>query len=99
MLSTFKEFDRLGFVVHPDKSEFLPKQRIQYLGFLLDSISMRMSLPYDCKQQIKDFLQYINSQSENVLIRDVAKAICYIASSLPAITFGSIYEVRQQKLS
>ena len=45
VLSTFQEFDSLGLVIHPEKSEFIPKQRIQYLGFILDSTSMRITLP------------------------------------------------------
>ena len=100
VLSTFKEFDNLGFVIHPHKSEFIPKQSIQYLGFLLDSVSMRISLPYDRKQKIKDFLQYIIFQSENVLIRDVAKAVGYMVSSLPAIPFGGIHyrQVENEKI-
>ena len=91
VLSTFKDVDNLGFVIHPHKSEFIPKQSIQYLGFLLDSVSMRISLSYDRKQKIKDFVQYILFQSENVLIRDVAKAVGYMVSSLPAIPFGGIH--------
>ena len=33
VLSTFQEFDSLGFVIHPEKSEFILKQRIQYLQY------------------------------------------------------------------
>ena len=100
MLSTFKEFDNLGFVIHPHKSEFIPRQSIQYLGFLLDSVSMRISLPYDRKQKLKDFLQFILFQSENVLIRDVAKAVGYMVSSLPTIPFGGIHcrQVENEKI-
>ena len=52
---------------------------------------MRISLPYDSKQTIKDFLHYVNSRSENVLMRDVAKAVSYMISSIPAIPFGCIH--------
>ena len=72
VLATFKEFDNLGFVIHPEKSEFLPKQQIKYLGFILDSTSMKITLPSDRKQKIKDCLSMICTQANNVLIRNVA---------------------------
>ena len=91
MLATFKEFDNLGFVIHPEKSEFLPKQQIKYLGFILDSTSMKITLPTDRKQKVKDCLSMICTQANNVLIRNVAKAVGYMVSSLPAVPFGGIY--------
>ena len=36
--------DSLGFVIHPDKSEFYPSQIIEYLGFVIDSTKMIVSL-------------------------------------------------------
>ena len=35
--------DSLGFVVHPEKSEFFPSQKLEYLGFIIDSIKMTIS--------------------------------------------------------
>ena len=51
---TFKEFEeckdavidtcdlliKLGFSIHPDKSKFIPVQKIEYLGFTLGSTSL-----------------------------------------------------------
>ena len=41
---------KLGFSKHPDKSQFIPVQKIEYLGFTLDSTSITVSLT-DVKQQ------------------------------------------------
>ena len=41
---TMKLFDKLGFVIHPSKSVIEPRQRITFLGFILDSVSMRITL-------------------------------------------------------
>ena len=41
---------KLRFSIHPDKSQFIPVQKIEYLGFNLDSTSMTVSLT-DVKQQ------------------------------------------------
>ena len=60
---TFKEFEeckdavidtcdlliKLGFSIHPDKSKFIPVQKIEYLGFTLDSTSLTVLT--DIKQQ------------------------------------------------
>ncbi len=35
---TLTLFDKLGFVIHPDKSQILPLQEIVYLGFILNSV-------------------------------------------------------------
>ena len=34
---------KLRFSIHPDKSQFIPVQKIEYLGFNLDSTSMTVS--------------------------------------------------------
>ena len=41
---------KLRFSIRPDKSQFIPVQKIEYLGFNLDSTSMTVSLA-DVKQQ------------------------------------------------
>ena len=35
---------KLRFSIHPDKSQFIPVQKTEYLGFNLDSTSMTVSL-------------------------------------------------------
>ena len=37
-------FIKLGFVVHPTKSVFQPTQSLEFLGFVLDSILMRVTI-------------------------------------------------------
>ena len=33
-------FKKLGFVIHPDKSKFIPSKIVEYLGFIIDSEKM-----------------------------------------------------------
>ena len=91
VLSTFRQFNDLGFVIHPDKSEFIPKQTIQFLGFILDSRSMKITLPADRKTRVKECFLNLRSHYRSVSIRDTAKAIGYMVSCLPAIPFGGIH--------
>ena len=91
VLSTFRQFNDLGFVVHPEKSEFFPKQQIKFLGFILDSISMTINLPSERKTKIKECLQNLKIHCHAVSIRDTAKAVGYMVSCLPAVPFGGIH--------
>ena len=52
---------------------------------------MNITLPTDRKEKIKECLSLIYSQASNVPIRDVAKAIGHMVSSLPAVPFGGIH--------
>ena len=40
VVDTIILFNNLGFVIHPDKSQFIPKQQITFLGFVIDSVAM-----------------------------------------------------------
>ena len=33
-------FKKLGFVIHPDKSKFIPSKIVEYLSFIIDSEKM-----------------------------------------------------------
>ena len=45
VFDTVDTFCSLGFIVHPDKSIFEPTQEIEFLGFLLNSVSIAIRLP------------------------------------------------------
>ena len=46
--------DSLGFVIHPEKSTFLPFQEIEFLGFLINSVTMTVFLTHTKKEAIKE---------------------------------------------
>ena len=48
----------LGFVVNFEKSQLNPTQRIQYLGFEIDSVRMRISLPMEKVARIRQECQW-----------------------------------------
>lgn len=43
VVDTTTMFTRLGFFVHPEKSVFVPSQRLTFLGFDLDSVHMTVA--------------------------------------------------------
>ena len=40
----------LGFTIHSDKSQLAPSQRVSFLGFILDSVVMTVSMKLDKKR-------------------------------------------------
>ena len=53
VIDTVKILDTLGFVVHPHKSVFTPAQKLVYLGFLFDSVSMCVRLTPEKAAKLK----------------------------------------------
>ena len=49
-IETIKMFLSLGFLIHPDKSTFLPTQKLTYLGFIFDSVNMLLSVANNKKR-------------------------------------------------
>ena len=75
-------FDKLGFVMHLDKSAFLPRQIIVFVGFTSNSVDMTVTLTEEKIPKIETLiLQVLNL--ENV--------IGYFISSLPAVRYGALY--------
>ena len=50
-------FDNLGFVIHPAKSVFVPTQQLIFVGFLIDSLQMRVYLNNEKIVKIKAHIQ------------------------------------------
>ena len=50
---------KAGFVINDKKSSFIPSQEITYLGFILNSKTMTISLPNDKRQKFIHFVYYL----------------------------------------
>ena len=81
-------FQKLGFVIHPVKSVFIPTQEIEFLGFLLNSMTIR--LPPTKAANVRRTCQNLLLRTE-MTIRGTAQVIGLIVSSLPAVQFGGLY--------
>ena len=82
--------DSLGFVVHPNKSIFVPARSIEYLGFVTDSQSMTISLTKKKKACIKQLCHEV-LQEELLIIRKIARLLAKFTSSFPAVHFGPLH--------
>ena len=87
VIETVKIFDSLGFVVHPDKSVFVPQQTTTFLGFNLNSETLTITLTSNKITRITNCINELLSVPRPS-IRHVAQVIGYLVSSFPAVKYG-----------
>ena len=68
----------------------IPTQELEFLGFLLNSNSMTIRLPPRKAITVKQACENLLNQS-NPTIREVARVIGLLVSSLPGLQFGELH--------
>ena len=87
---TIMLLNKLGFVVHPDKSQFLPVQEIKFLGFIINSNSMTIRLTDEKKENLGDLCLQLLKEPK-CIIRRLASVLGKITSSMPGVKYGPLY--------
>ena len=94
---TCKLLDSLGFTIHPVKSVFKPTQTIEFLGFVLNSVTMTVTLSeYKMKKIIQacsDLLEYTK-----VSIQFLAEVIGQLVASQPGVWIAPLFYKRLETL-
>ena len=90
VLATVQLLRSLGFVVHHEKSVLEPTQRIQYLGVLIDSKEMKVSLTKERSDNIIECCKHA-LKVKLVIIRELAKVIGKLVASFPAVRYGPLH--------
>ena len=85
-----KLLSSLGLIVHPSKSVLFPCQEIEYLGFIINSTNMTLTLTLIKKQKILLLYDEILS-SPHVKIRKVSQLLGKFSSSFIAVPQGKLY--------
>lgn len=94
---TVELVDSLGLTIHPKKSVLIPKQEIQYLGFILNSVDMSAKLTPEKATKIKSQCQTILSrcrENRNITIRDVSELIGKMIASEPGVPYAKLFHKR-----
>lgn len=81
---TFTLLDSLGFTIHQTKSVFVPVQEIAFLGFLINSKKMTVSLLQEKANKIKNLRSKLIIKHE-VQIRELAQLIGKMVAASPAV--------------
>ena len=79
----------LGFTVHPEKSSFIPSQKIKMLGFILNSKTMTVKPTQQKIESVLAVCQKLLSQKKPT-IRSCAKALGTMISCFPGILYGPL---------
>ena len=77
-------FETPGFIIHSEKSILTPVQEICFLGFILNSQNMTISLTHDKILNMKNVCTKL-MKIKTPTIRSVSEVIGYLVSFLPAI--------------
>lgn len=91
IVQTMKLLEHLGFVVHPDKSVFIPSQSLTFLGFTINSKTMTITLTKEKIEKLKDLIKEALASPQKIKIRTVPKIIGHMVASLPAVLYGALY--------
>lgn len=83
-------FDSLGFIMHPEKSGFIPTEIITFLRFVLDSRTMTVYLTQQQQLKLKNACLHI-IKIQRPTIRLVAQLLGLMTSSFPGVMYGPPY--------
>ena len=81
---------KLGFTIHAKKSVLIPTQCIEFLGFIIDSRSMEVTLSKVKGNKIKHKLHDFRVKNTKT-IRDLASIIGSLISTFPAVPVGPLH--------
>jgi len=80
----------LGFVVNEKKSSLEPSTRITHLGFIIDSVQMKLFLPEEKVSRLRAACASL-LKAETVSLRHLASVIGLMVSSFLAVRFGQLH--------
>ena len=87
----------LGLIVNWDKSDIEPMQSCKFLGMVIDSQDMVITLPPQKRAKIKETLEYtLNSQ--RIELQRLMELIGVLVAACPAIAYGWLYYKELERL-
>ena len=81
--------EKLGYLINREKSVLEPTQRLEYLGFLIDTVEMKFFLPETKILKIQNLAEKF--LSEQISARQLASFLGLLQATLPAITLAPLY--------
>ena len=88
--ATTNLLSNLGFLIHPEKSCLEPSQKIEFLGFNLNTTEMTVTLPNKKVEEIKEVCSQLLA-CNRPSIREVARVIGKLIAALPASQYGPLH--------
>ena len=82
--------ESLGFIINKEKSVLIPSQKIVFLGFVIDSMAMTVSLPEEKLNKLKEQTLSLWERPQ-CSIRELAHVVGLIVSSFSVIKPARLY--------
>ena len=79
----------LGLTIHPIKSSFVSSQEIIFLGFIINTQHMTITLTNEKKVKIHEYAKKLLVGTP--IIREVAKFLGNLSASFEAVTYGRLF--------
>ena len=95
--STLNLLEGLGFIVNYSKSQLVPCQKIEFLGFLIDSTNLTLQLPGEKLRKIRRKCQKLLDMTE-ISVRELSKFLGLLTSSIQAIFPAPLHYRHLQQL-
>ena len=93
---TIDLLQRLGFCINEGKSLLLPTRTLEYLGNVIDTNSMTVSLPERKVLKITQACQQLLGKSRD-RIREVARVTGLLVAAIPAVEMGKLHYRQLEK--
>ena len=94
-LEAAKLFTKLGFHINPKKSSVVPSQKIEYLGFEINSKTMTVRLTKDKALRLLEFIRNFK-QKRDITIRDAAGLLGKLLATEPGNPWALLYIKRME---
>jgi len=80
----------LGFMINFLKSVLVPSTKMEFLGFVVDSITLSLALPRDKIKNVRKECQTL-LDSLLVTVRQLAKLLGHLTSTIQAVFPGPVH--------
>ena len=87
---TVELLDSLGFIIHKEKSVLKPCKELRYLGFVLNSEDMTVTLPEERKQKVLLACSELK-RKHKITIRELAQVNGQLVATFPAVLWGPLF--------
>ena len=81
----------LDFNIHSDKSVFVPTQKITFLGFIIDSVKMTITLTEERKEKIYDNCSSLLQSNKDITVTELAQTIGTSVAAFTSVPLGQLF--------
>lgn len=87
---TTRLLEALGFIINVDKSNLSPTTTCKFLGFIIDSHKLQVTLPKEKVLKIKTEINKFR-RLKQCKVREFARLVGLLTSACPAVKYGWLY--------